>query len=803
MSRVRAGALRRSGLTAFVAGAALMFAPAAMAASSWSVQPTPSQPGTSAALDGVSCPSAAWCAGVGYSTTSAGAYVNLAEISNGTKWTVDSSPTSAGASLTGLNGVDCTAVDVCTAVGRYFNASGAESTLAEARTTSGWSIKTTPNPAGSTGDTLMGVSCWTAGGCIAVGQDKNTAGHDVTLAEKWNGSTWAVTATPNPAGATSSVLNDVACTSATNCVAVGASSGATTQVALAEHWNGTTWSITQVPNPSGATQSLLNGISCVAATACEAVGESTGPSGELTLTEFYNGTTWTVQASPNPAGAEESLLSHVSCTAAKACDAVGQELTSAKAYVTLAEQWNGTAWSVVATPNAAGSVGSSLRGVSCVSATACTATGGDNNSSGTQFTLAEQYAPPPALALSWSAPTELTGVEETAMRATTCISATECVTVGDGGMEATFSPVATAGLHAKKLTTTGVTGVPNFLAVACPSATQCTAMGGQADMVTFNPSTLALIKAKNIEHPSAVAMVDVACASTSLCVAGDEAGYMFAFNPTTGVLSAPKKHFDPNDDAFNGIACASGTQCTAVNQVGIEYTFNPTVSPLPTPTSSTKATIDPNPLEAIACPSATVCVATDEQGTELTFNASSSAAKGTVKSHVLDAGNDLISTSCLSTTLCATIDTGGKVFEGIPNTNTWQSAQIPGFPNTDGIACATTVLCAAVDTSGNLYIGALAPINTAIPAITGTAVSGDTLSSTNGSWTSPYPLTYTRKWERCSATGTSCIAIGGATAVTYKLVAADVGHEITVQVTAGDADHRTAVATAHPTSKVT
>ena len=663
--------------------------------------------------------------------------------------------------------------------------------------------RATPNPAGSTGDTLIGVSCWTAGGCIAVGQDKNSSGNDVTLAEKWNGSTWAVTATPNPAGATSSVLNDVACTSATNCVAVGASYGGTTQAALAERWNGTTWTITHVPNASGATQSLLNGISCVAATACEAVGEYTGPSAELTLTEFYNGTTWTVQASPNPAGTAESLLSHVSCTATNACDAVGQELTSAKAYVTLAEQWNGGAWSVVATPNAAGAVGSYLRGVSCVSATTCTATGGDNNSSGTQFTLAEQYAPPPALALSWSAPTELTGVEQTAMRAMTCISATECVTVGDGGMEATFNPIATAGLHAKKLSTTGVTGVPNFVAVACPSATQCTAMGGQADMVTFNPSTLALIKAKNIEHPSAVGMDDVACASTSLCVAGDEAGYMFAFDPTTGVLSAAQEALRPQRrrvqrDRLRERDAVHGGQ-PGRDRVHVQSDC----LAAPDPDTSTKATIDANPLESIACPSATVCVATDEHGSELTFNASSSAAKGTVKSHVLDPGNTLLSTNCVSTTFCATIDPGGKVFEGIPNTNTWQSAQIPGFPNTDSIACATTVLCAAVDTSGNLYIGALAPISTAIPAITGTAASGHTLSSTNGSWTSPYPLTYTRKWERCTATGTSCIAISGATAVTYALVAADVGHEITVQVTASDPGHRTGVATAHPTSTVT
>jgi type IV secretory pathway TrbL component len=47
------------------------------------------------------------------------------------------------------------------------------------------------------------------------------------------------------------------------------------------------------------------------------------------------------------------------------------------------------------------------------------------------------------------------------------------------------------------------------------------------------------------------------------------------------------------------------------------------------------------------------------------------------------------------------------------------------------------------------------------------------------------------------------VAITGATATTYKLATADVGHEITVQVTATDADHRTGQATAKPTAKVT
>jgi len=45
-------------------------------------------------------------------------------------------------------------------------------------------------------------------------------------------------------------------------------------MALAEHWNGSTWAIQATPNPAGAAVSMLSGISCVSSTTCTAVGSS-------------------------------------------------------------------------------------------------------------------------------------------------------------------------------------------------------------------------------------------------------------------------------------------------------------------------------------------------------------------------------------------------------------------------------------------------------------------------------------------------------------------------------------------------
>jgi hypothetical protein len=69
------------------------------------------------------------------------------------------------------------------------------------------------------------------------------------------------------------------------------------------------------------------------------------------------------------------------------------------------------------------------------------------------------------------------------------------------------------------------------------------------------------------------------------------------------------------------------------------------------------------------------------------------------------------------------------------------------------------------------------PANTALPVIGGTPLVGNTLTTTDGTWTgSPVPA-YTYQWKRG---GTN---ISGATANSYVLVTADIGATITVTVT--------------------
>ena len=71
-----------------------------------------------------------------------------------------------------------------------------------------------------------------------------------------------------------------------------------------------------------------------------------------------------------------------------------------------------------------------------------------------------------------------------------------------------------------------------------------------------------------------------------------------------------------------------------------------------------------------------------------------------------------------------------------------------------------------------------APVNTAIPVIFGTPVVGQTIVTTNGSWTGYPSPTFAYQWKR---NGSDII---GETSSSYVVAVADVGQNITVTVTA-------------------
>lgn len=94
----------------------------------------------------------------------------------------------------------------------------------------------------------------------------------------------------------------------------------------------------------------------------------------LASAEAAPAASWVKQPVPQPAGSHhDSVLTGVSCSSATACTAVGSFRTRRGTF-TLAERWSGRRWMIQRTPNAVSRY-NVLRGVSCTSKTSCTAVG--------------------------------------------------------------------------------------------------------------------------------------------------------------------------------------------------------------------------------------------------------------------------------------------------------------------------------------------------------------------------------------------------------------------------------------------
>ncbi len=87
------------------------------------------------------------------------------------------------------------------------------------------------------------------------------------------------------------------------------------------------------------------------------------------------------------------------------------------------------------------------------------------------------------------------------------------------------------------------------------------------------------------------------------------------------------------------------------------------------------------------------------------------------------------------------------------------------------------------------------PLNTAGPAIAGTAQRSSTLTAVGGTW-SGIGNTYAFQWQRSTDNGGTWTAINAATSSVYTLVLADVGTKVRVLVTATNPDGTLAVASA-------
>jgi hypothetical protein len=173
---------------------------------------------------------------------------------------------------------------------------------------------------------------------------------DATLsfAEHWNGSKWSVVRTPDT-GVNFNSFYGAAATPGWAWAVGEYLNGAYQDRALIEVWNGSTWTIANPPQP-GSLRDMLFGASALSPNDVWVVGDQEGGNGIFeTLVEHWDGTAWTVVPSPDP-GAAGNHLYAVDAVSPDNVWAVGQELTGGVPDLGLVEHWDGHRWSVVSSP---------------------------------------------------------------------------------------------------------------------------------------------------------------------------------------------------------------------------------------------------------------------------------------------------------------------------------------------------------------------------------------------------------------------------------------------------------------------
>jgi hypothetical protein len=234
-----------------------------------------------------------------------------------------------------------------------------------------WSAVSSPNP-GPGGDVLYSIVAISASSVWAVGASWDLSGNNVqALIEHWNGRSWKV----SPSPAASQQLMGLTRVPGTNQLWAVGTGG------LIEQWNGTSWNIVSSP-----TNGLLRGVAANTATDVWAVGQSSGGSYQ-TLIEHWDGNSWSVVSSPGFGTDNSALVGVTRVPGSNNAWTVGYDAPTLSPSQALTEYWNGTNWSVTPSPSY-GPNNNFLSGVTAISSHNIWAVGGFVNDPANNLPLA-------------------------------------------------------------------------------------------------------------------------------------------------------------------------------------------------------------------------------------------------------------------------------------------------------------------------------------------------------------------------------------------------------------------------------
>lgn len=484
-----------------------------------------------------------------------------------------------------------------------------------------WSAPAVTDPGGR----LIMVSCASASLCLS------SDGSSLFI---FDGSAWSV-ATALPSGFSVGALS---CVPGASCMVIDDMGDAYTTS------NGTSWSSVA---PFAGSATFPEGLSCLSASSCVAIGVSGGENPDPPSVEVWNGTTWT------PAGGSWSgsySPSDFSCSSDTSCMAEAYDESTSSLEV---EFYSGSSWTTSPLPGGATVDG----GLSCDVGGDCFAFG---------FTEASGPALYAYSADSWSA---LAGTAPLS-GALSCASSSFCGAV-TSNQASTYDGTT--------WTSTTVGSSAQVSGIACASPAWCMAVDNFGNATTYDGTAWSAPSATGAPG----GLLAVSCSSPSFCASLDGAGDVYLYNGSSwSSPAADQDVFTVSGMPEGGISCWSASGCMAV-EGGQAAVYDGT--------SWSVSTIDATngDLSSVSCPAAGSCVAVDASGAALTYRDGAWSSPTTIDPSASSWPSNSEWISCLSSTLCAAggYDGYAEFLDGAA----WSSPdQLANGSSINGVSCATT-----------------------------------------------------------------------------------------------------------------
>lgn len=327
---------------------------------------------------------------------------------------------------------------------------------------------------------------------------------------------------------------------------------------------------------------------------------------------------WSLTSTPNKTSSDS--LNAVSCTSVNFCMAVGSYMKSSNIDRNLIEEWEGSTWTIVRSPDE-GTGDNSLDGVSCTSERHCVAVG---------YGTGAQYEEGIILTFNghhWSITSILSSVHGIyAFSAVSCPSRNFCVAVGHAAKDAgTQSVIYTWNGSHWNLSNASTLSL-TLTGVSCPTSHFCAAVGNEPGnqhheypagvILVFNGVQWSRSAVIDTVH-GAYTLSGVSCTGIQFCEAvgylGDDAGFFTVIDTWNGTNWMEPATGTIHNATLASVSCTNKSDCVAAGYGGLTSghpknlieSWDGTWSKTPTPDQGTGT----NQLNGVSCFKAPDCAA--------------------------------------------------------------------------------------------------------------------------------------------------------------------------------------------------